>query len=904
MKTNLEKRGLEKITLDLSYLMTCFKEVLEDVGEKQIAALLPWVEDHSAPISTENISENKIIQALSISFQLLNMVEENAAVQFRRRLEDNSGASSIRGSWGETIAGWQAQGLDEAEMAEILSKIELRPVLTAHPTEAKRITVLDLHRELYLLLVKNENTAWSKSEKENIREDIKTLLERWWRTGEIYLEKPKLADERKNVMHYFTRVFPAALQLCDQKLLNTWTSMGLDAKHLSKVDHFPVINFGSWVGGDRDGHPFVTADFTRSTLLENRKAALQLLIEQATELSRKLSLSSLTNNIPSFLQEAIDKYEEAMGEEGKQARARNPREPWRQFANLIIIKLKHTLEATRKDEANIYLSPTALMEDLQVIRKSLEAIQADKVAHQVLLPMERQVQCFGFHLVKLDIRNNSTYHEKALSQILQTAGFTDYHYATWNEEKRLQFINNELASKRPFVAAGTACGPEADKLLGYFNVLKEHITQFGHDGISSLIVSMTRSLSDLLVVYLFMREVGILNVPLQVVPLLETIEDLEKGNEILDNFLSHPIYKQLSPKGRKFQEIMLGYSDSNKDGGILSSRWNIYKAEQRLTEVAENHKVKLCFFHGIGGTISRGGGKYHRFLDSMPAGTMSGKMKLTVQGETIAQQFANLFNASYNLEMLISGIARQTALKASSEGPLEQHYEAMNSLTKYSQQQYRTLIDHPNFIPFYSQATPIDVLEQSKIGSRPSRRTGTRSLDDLRAIPWVFSWSQARFNLTGWFGFGKALQTLNEEQPEAFANLKAVADVWPLLRYTLIHVETNLLNTDTTVMQNFAQLVENSVVLEDLMELILNDYKAGLHFVSELFGSPATERRQSQLQNVERRGQALKALHELQIDYLKNWRSAKANQNEESEQLLSKLLLLTNAISGGLKSTG
>jgi phosphoenolpyruvate carboxylase len=413
---------------------------------------------------------------------------------------------------------------------------------------------------------------------------------------------------------------------------------------------------------------------------------------------------------------------------------------------------------------------------------------------------------------------------------------------------------------------------------------------------------MTRDVTDLLVVYLFLREVGLLDTSIPVVPLLETIDDLEAGARILEEFLSHPVTRKRI-QGQE-QEVMLGYSDSNKDGGILASRWHIYQAEDQLTKAAARHDFKLCFFHGRGGTISRGGGKYHRFLDSMPPGSLSGPIKITVQGETIAQQFANLKTATYNLEMLLAGTARQVMqLRYPMRLPTDL-FQAMEKLTTISKEAYPALIGHPNFIDFYTQATPIDVLEQSKIGSRPSRRTGTRSLNDLRAIPWVFSWNQARFDLTGWFGVGTALDRLRAQQPEEWKALQAAVTDWPLLYYTLIEVETSLLNSDLTVMEDFAALVTDQDTREDMMNLLLEDREAGLSQIADLFGSPASRRRTGQLSNIQRRDLVLKQLHRLQLHYLREWRSVKETDPEKSKDLLKKLLIITNAVAGGLKSTG
>ncbi|MGB0431604.1 MAG: phosphoenolpyruvate carboxylase, partial [Bacteroidia bacterium] len=511
---------------------------------------------------------------------------------------------------------------------------------------------------------------------------------------------------------------------------------------------------------------------------------------------------------------------------------------------------------------------------------------------------------FGFHLAKLDIRNNSTYHENAISQILKASGAPDYDYASWNEQKRLEFINGELKSNRPFLVHGTLCGKEADNVLGYLKVVKNYIDNYGPDGIGSVIVSMTRSLSDLLLVYLLLREVGLSNANLPVVPLLETVDDLMAGPEILTAYLSHPVVaKQRDLVDDFVQEVMLGYSDSNKDGGILTSRWNIYKAEERLTEVGDKFGIKMCFFHGRGGTISRGGGKIHRFLDSMPSGAMSGNIKMTVQGETIANQFANRLTATYNLEMFIAGTARQSLIEKAPK-PNDGRYEIMENLVTLAKANYRKLLDHPKFMDFYARATPIDILEKSRIGSRPARRTGQRTIDDLRAIPWVFSWSQARFNITGWFGSGQAFGQFKKEHSKEFDQLKELAKEWPFLKYSFIQIESNLLNADVGIMKHFGALVKSTKTKEELMQLILDDYENSLDRIAEAMGTPAEQRRITRMADNEIRHNALQLLHKIQIENLKKWRAMNNVTAQEKERFLLQQLLIVNVLSGGLKRTG
>lgn len=897
MKQFIENTGLEKIWNDYQRLLHLLEQMLNKIGETEIAVM---VRDFRFPAFTGDVhTEEKVIRATGMIFQLLNLSEENAAVQFRRRMQDSLGREAIRGSWSETFKKWKEQGIDETRALELIRKVEVCPVLTAHPTEAKRVTVLEIHRELYLLLVKLENNMWSRNEREEIDNEIIALLERWWRTGDIYLEKPTVADERRNIMHYFTSIFPQALQHTDQEFRQAWIEAGFNPGTLHDFRNYPLLRFGSWIGGDRDGHPLVTHEVTRETLLVHRQHAARMLIASIEQLAARLSITKLHNPIPEEFEQAIEYAAKEIGPASQELLSRNPYEPWRQMTNLILYKLKNTF-ANNSELSAKYQNTDELLAELDVLRTSLDRIRANHIAEYYILHIQRLVQTFGFHLARLDIRQNSAWHDLALSQLLQAAGFDDTEFVAWDEKKRLDFLSKEFTIRRPFLYPGTPAGPEADELLRCYRAIGQHIENFGTDGIGSFIVSMTRSLSDLLVPYLFMREAGLDPAKFMVVPLFETIDDLKAAPQILDAFLRHPISRRRLDV-QPLQEVMLGYSDSNKDGGILASRSNIYQAEKALTEVAEKHNIQLRFFHGIGGTISRGGGKYHRFLDSLPAGSLSGSIKLTVQGETIAQQFANLLNASYNLEMLMAGTARQLTRR-----PDDEHFpeEAFAKLAQLSQNTYQQLVGDGGFVQFFNQATPIDVLEQSKIGSRPTRRTGRRSLSDLRAIPWVFSWHQARFNLTGWFGVGSALQQLKTDYPALYELLKANIPSWPLLHYTLIHIETNLLNADTDMMQHYASLVEDENLRDRIMHNIRREMQLAGELINELLGGNLITRRRSQMTNVECRGPALNLLNIRQVNLIRRWRMLCEQQPEAADSMLPLLLMITNALSGGLKHTG
>lgn len=893
----------QKISTDRIFIIDCYTEMLTRIKEPEIIALLNNTSDEFT-LKENHISSEKIFQSFSIYFQLMTLVEENAATQYRRRMANQEDFTSIRGSWAETFKIWKDKEVSEDEMLKAISKTTVIPVLTAHPTEAKRVTVIEIHRELYLLLVKKENTSLSKLEQTEIKEKIINLLERWWRTGEIYLEKPDIKDERANVIHYLNKVFPTVLKKSDQQLKSSWIELGLNPAKIKNPDFFPKINFGSWVGGDRDGHPFVTPAVTQETLLLQRKTALALIKEELAKLVVKLSVSAITNPVPFLLSEAIEKKSKALGELGQKAIERNPYEPWRQYASLLLVQLENTLSENFADSNSYYKSSLILEEDLKLLREILTENGLQGLAEDLLFPVERSVKCFGFHLATLDIRQNSDFHDKAISQILKANGEQNHDFENWNENQRVKFLNESLANNSLLTDVTVSYGTEADNVLDCYRVVRQHLNQFGSAGIGSFIVSMTRNLSDLLVVYLLMRETQLLNTNIRVVPLLETIQDLNNGSEILSKFLQHPVTAARTERLGYKQEVMLGYSDSNKDGGTVASKWNVYKAEKELTAVGKENETEIYFFHGTGGTISRGGGKYHRFLESMPENTVSGTIKITVQGESVAQLFGNPLTATYNLNALSSGVAKHIVKKTDEAHEKVFPFETMEFLAQKSFEHYKNLIETPGFINFYSKATCIDVLEKSKIGSRPARRTGTRTLNDLRAIPWVFSWNLSRIAITGWYGLGEALITLKTEKPQEYNDLKNSVEEWSFLKFLIIQIETNLILSNVEIMKRYVTLDENIEERNLVFDKILKDHQNGFEMIEGLFDEPKTVRRNGQYDNLKWRDDKLKILHQLHLNYLKQWRAISDENSPEKNKILTKLLGLINSLSSGLKSTG
>jgi phosphoenolpyruvate carboxylase len=554
--------------------------------------------------------------------------------------------------------------------------------------------------------------------------------------------------------------------------------------------------------------------------------------------------------------------------------------------------------------AGTYCVASELEDDLRLLHDSLVETGAHRLADVDVRPVLATVQTFGFHLAVLDVRQNSRFHDLAVAQLLEAAGEKPSGFPDWSEEERLAFLIRELATPRPFAHSRTPLGPEADAVMRSYRVLAEHMQNFGADGLGSLIVSQTRSASDLLVVYLLAREAGLaestpagLVCRLPVVPLFETIEDLEASPAILRQFLSHPMtLRSLAARrsdlgeDRPVQQVMVGYSDSNKDGGLLASQWGLYRAQEEMAETGSALGVRIRFFHGRGGTISRGAGPTHRFLAALPHGALDGDLRMTEQGETIAQKYANRITAAHNLELLLAGVALQTLEE--NEGkrishPLE---PVMDRLACDSKRAYAALIQADGFVEFFRQATPIDVIEASRIGSRPSRRTGQKSLADLRAIPWVFSWSQSRFYLSGWYGVGTALEALLSEDPAAFELLGKEMWKWAPLGYVLTNASTSVLTVDEELMHEYAGLVESEELRNHLMGLISAEFGRTRRMLEMVHGGPLVERRPRLSGTLALRHQGLK-------------RRA-TGQAEQAERPLLSLLLTVNAIAAGQRTTG
>ncbi len=910
---NLRQNGFRILENDLRFLMEAFSAVLTKLGEPNLAACLPWIGTGVPKQTTRALG-----QAYSIAFQLLNIVEERAASQVRRLREKKLGTEAEKGLWPDNLRQLRALGLSREEILAALHEVCVEPVLTAHPTEAKRGTVRELHREIYSLMNRHENAAYTPREQARLRSQLQTQLENLWRTGEIHVTRPSIETELQNALHYLREVFPEALARAHVHLREAWQASGFDPAQIDALP--PLLRFGSWIGGDRDGHPFITPDVTRHTLQAMRQNALRVQRRTLESLAKHLPLSSLFQATPSKLTQLIETLAiKLLGEphiDTAYILERNKEEPWR--AAVYLMRAKVLLAIEKPSSSAAYVNPAELRADIDALAQTLVEVGAKAVVEELIVPLRRNLTAFGFHSAALDVRQNSAFHEKALDQLLRAAGLLDEgSFIDWSVEKKRELLDRELASPRPFLSPGISAGPEADTVLACHRVLADHRQQFGNAGLGSLIVSMTRRVEDLLIVYLLAREAGLMEwtpeglvCPLPVVPLFETMGDLEAGPGIVEAFLAHPVtqrsLKAQSNGATPVFQMMVGYSDSNKDCGIVASQCALHRAQRELSATIHKHGARPIFFHGRGGTVGRGAGPTHWFMEALPHGSLSGGMRMTEQGETIAQKYAHIGSAVYNAELLIASATAATARHRTTESRAHPALEPIfEKLAADSRDAYRAFLHAPDFMKFYRQATPIDALENSRIGSRPARRTGRASLDDLRAIPWVFSWTQSRFYLPGWFGAGSALTKLKTDDPTAYKTLAAALPGSAFLRYVLTNIESSLVSANTDLMRAYAGLVEDTAVRDRFLNTILTEYETTRGIINELFQGTFEERRPRLAYTLNIREEPLKVLHHQQIALLQEWRAlVTVGKAEAAEAMVADLLVSINAIASGLRTTG
>ena len=851
----------------------------------------------------------RTIQAQGIWFQLLSIAEQNAAMRQRRQSEVELGHDRLRGTFAQVVAWAAEQGIAVEELRGVVSSLRVRPVITAHPTEAKRVTVLEKHRRIYRRLVDLEAPRWTPRERANLIGQLRTEIELLWLTGELRLAKPTVAQERAWGLYFVTEnlfdVAPELLDKLDRALRHAYPDARFEVP--------PFFQLGSWIGGDRDGNPFVTNEVTRQTLQENRLVSLRRYRRRLADLLHVLSVTERAAPIPEEFRTALSRQLERSGD-AERIRARNPGEVFRQYGACMLQRLDVALacaEGTTGPGESGYQTADELILDLRVLEAGLAAVRCMGAAEHLVRPVRREVETFRFSTFRLDIRENSLRLNQALAALWRAGtgaeppASTSPQWRAWLQAE----LSRPLSSER----TPSALPPEEAETAGMFRVIREMREHVDREAIGGFVLSMTHDANDVLGAYvlakqarLFADAAGLESCTLAVVPLFESIEDLRRAPDIVRDLLQVPVVRRsVRAQGGVF-EVMIGYSDSNKDGGFLTSNWELAKAQGKLTRLGHECGVPVAFFHGRGGSVSRGGAPTGRAIAAQPAGSIGGRLRITEQGEVVSFKYANRGTAAYQAELLAASVLEHSLKSARERAlvPTAEFDEAMEALSGAAHAAYRRLVEHPDLVTYFQEASPLEEIGLLNIGSRPTRRFGARTLADLRAIPWVFAWTQNRHFVPGWYGVGSGVATFLEVRgARGEALLKRMFADFRLFRLIIDEVEKTLAYVDLGLAREYAGLVQEAGARENVLSLFEEEYHRTVEAVRRVTESGDLADRFPRFR--ERLGRRLPTLNQVnrqQIELLRRYRAAAGDTMQES--YLAPLLLSINCIAAGFGTTG
>jgi phosphoenolpyruvate carboxylase len=839
-----------------------------------------------------------IVRAFSYFSHLANIAEDQNTIRQMRTRSAAKGAPRA-GALADTLAMAQAAGLTPAELRQFFKTALVSPVLTAHPTEVRRKSTMDREMEVAHLLDRRERVQLTPEEAEASDEQLRRAVLTLWQTNLLRRTKLTVLDEVANGLSFYDYTF---LQEVPRLLCVLEDKLGAGDETAGEIASF--LRMGSWIGGDRDGNPFVTADVMRGTLRLQSSRVLQFYLEELHALGAELSIAAHLAEISAELR--------ALAERSPDTSPHRSGEPYRlavsgMYARLSATAKKLDVQVVRRPvgDGAPYDSAAEFQADLDVLDRSLISNNARVIARGRLRLLRRAVDCFGFHLARLDIRQNSAVHERTVAELLDAA-MPGMSYLALNEEARVALLSNELRNARPLTSNFVKYSEETAGELAVFHAAAEAHARFGTDGIPQCIISMCKGMSDMLEVALLLKEVGLLHpsgrCAINIVPLFETIEDLQACAGIMDRMLSLHDYRKLVDSRGSVQEVMLGYSDSNKDGGFITSGWELYKAEIGLVEVFERHGVRLRLFHGRGGSVGRGGGPSYDAIIAQPGGAVNGQIRITEQGEIISSKYSNAEVGRSNLEILAAATLEASLLHPRQPAPKPEYLVAMDELSDLAFKAYRGLVyETDGFVDYFWNSTVINEIATLNIGSRPASRKQTRAIEDLRAIPWVFSWAQCRLMLPGWYGFGHAVETWIKAHPDrGMPFLKELYREWPFFRMLLSNMDMVLAKSSIAIASRYAELVPDVALRDRIFGRIRREYDLVIATLLEIMGqnrllegNPLLER------SVRHRFPYLDPLNHVQVELLKEHRA----QNPD-EQVLRGIQITINGISAGLRNTG
>jgi phosphoenolpyruvate carboxylase len=851
----------------------------------------------------------RTLQAQGMWFQLVSIAEQNAAMRRRREAEDQHGHEAVRGTFAQVVADAASREIDAAQIRDILRGLKVRPVITAHPTEAKRVSVLERHRRVYRGLMELESPRWTRRERAELIQRLKNEIELLWLTGELRLEKPTVAQEVAWGLHFFNETLfeavPALLEKLDTALRHSYPGEPFDLP--------PFFQFGAWIGGDRDGNPLVTNEVTRQTLEANRAASLSRYRTRITELIHNLSLAESVVSVPAALRQALEQALLRSGD-GAAIIARNRGEPFRQYLVCILRRLEATMArpAGAAPGDGGYRDAGELASELRLIEEALTACKAPELAATWVRPVRREVETFRFSTVRLDVRENTTRTTQAL-QAMWRSRRCDGEPPPPDSQQWMAWLLDELSAPRAPIRQLPELPADAAATLGIFPLIAAARAQIDRDALGSFVLSMTRSAADVLGVYLLAKEGGLFadtlaveTCTLSIVPLFETIEDLRAAPAIMRELLAVPMVRRSIRAQGGVQDVMIGYSDSNKDGGFLASNWELYKAQMKLTKLGKELNVPFSFFHGRGGSVSRGGVPAGRAIAAQPAGSIHGQFRITEQGEVVSFKYANRGTAAYQIELLASSVLEHSIKSEREQAltPVAEFEEAMEALSETSRAAYVRLVQQPELVTYLQLASPLEELSLLNIGSRPARRFGAHTLADLRAIPWVFAWSQNRHMMPGWYGVGSGISAFIAVRGNAgLALLQRMFAEFRLFRLIVDEVEKTLLQVDLKIAREYAQLIEDATLREAIFRRLEEEFELTTRMLLEVSGGGGIAERFPQLRRrLARKLPSIAQANRQQVQLLRRYR--RAPDEPAKEALKVPLLLSINCIAGGFGSTG
>jgi len=860
-----------------------------------------------------------VIRAFSVYFQLANIAEESFQHRQRRRIAA-SGQALWEGSFDHCLRTLRNRGIEPEQLQDLLDEVRYMPVFTAHPTESKRRAILLQLRRIFEANEALDSPAITLEHDQHHQQELKTRVQTLWKTEEVRPAKPDVHHEVRMGMHHFNASLFEAVPTVYRRLADGILRVYGDHPEFTRIDLPTLLRFGSWIGGDRDGNPNVTAETTLEAVFTQQQTILRHYIKLVDQLIQILTHSShFCSPSLAFLSglENDDSYREQFDADWP---ARFPLEPYRRKLYIMKLRLHQALARTDArlnnqavdSSAPGYLGEDEFIRDIQSIRDSLISHGDEDAANAELLDLQRLAKTFGFYLARMDIRQESTVHTEAVADILSHLGI-QADYAQLDEEQRLQLLG-ELLSEVPRLPQREHLQPMTREVLAVFDVVAELQHCVSPLVIGRYVISMAHHASDVMHVMYLASLAGLCGQQeeqfvcrIGASPLFETINDLAHIEPVMTRLLDDPVYRRLLKAADNRQEVMLGYSDSAKDGGIVASVWNLYQAQQKVVALGLERGVPIRLFHGRGGTIGRGGGPTHQAITSQPGGTLLGHIKFTEQGEVLSNKYSNRETAVFELTMGLTGTILASVGLVDEVAPDKEVYaEIMAQLRATGERTYRQLTeDTEGFLDYFYEATPVSEIGLLNIGSRPShRKQKDRSKYSVRAIAWVFGWAQARQTLPAWYGLGSALEAFCEADPGNLKKLRKLYRDWPFFRALLSNTQMALFKSDMMIAGEYAELAKDQESARQVFHLIQDEYQRTVRWVLKVAQLSALLDETPLLKvSLGRRDPYLDPLNHIQLELLHRYRDPETRDGDR-EASLDPLLRSINAIAGGMRNTG